>query len=79
LTTARLRLKTKVCNYIYIWLKQEQWLNFLWQIAAAWGQKKDIYQLSNDIKFKSSQEFMDDIWGHWAFIVGALIITVFHS
>jgi hypothetical protein len=38
-------------------------------MATAWGQNKDIYRLMNDLKFKSSQEFTDDIWGRWAFVV----------
>jgi hypothetical protein len=46
----------------------------LWQMAAAWGQKKDIYRLLNDLKFKTSQEFTDDIWGRWAFVVSPLVL-----
>jgi hypothetical protein len=43
-------------------------------MAAAWGQKKDIYRLLNDLKFKASQEFTDDIWGRWAFVVSLPLV-----
>jgi hypothetical protein len=43
-------------------------------MASAWGQKKDIYVLLNDLKFKSSQEFTDDIWGRWAFVVSSPVL-----
>jgi hypothetical protein len=43
-------------------------------MASAWGQKKDIYRLLNDLKYKASQEFTDDIWGRWAFVVSPPVL-----
>ena len=43
-------------------------------MAATWGQEKDIYWLLNDLKYKLSQEFTDDIWGHWAFVVSLPVL-----
>lgn len=38
-------------------------------MAAAWEAEKDIYALVKDISFNGTQEFTDDIWGRWAWIV----------